>query len=486
MIRFLATRSAGALVTLLVKSFIIFALIGLMPGDPLDMLSQANPEATPQEIANLREIYGVDQPLGARYWAWLGQAVQGDFGYSRMQHRPVMDIIVAGLGNTLVLMGIAFVISTIIAIFLGTIAATRRGSWLDRAINMLAYAGISVPSFWLALVLIYIFAVRLGWLPAGGMPHQGDGAQGWAALLGLAVLICLIALCLSAPLFERWLEVSASETDLLSRFDPPQGNHWLGSDDAGRDEFVRLLAGGWTSLSIGLLGALGSSFVGTIIGAVAGYARGKTDMILMRITDGIIALPTLPLLIILAALDLSKLGFKPTPETMTQAQREAVAEATAGVRGRIPGPMRAWIHSPTMASRAQLLGAFLRYDTSLAPAISEFAILLTARNAACSYVWHAHAKEALLGGLDPVIIDDLAAGRPLTLSDPTLRIVHDYVSALLATHRVPQALHDEAVAVLGETGVVELVGVMGYYSLVAMTVNAFAFDLQPGAQPIFD
>ncbi len=134
-------------------------------------------------------------------------------------------------------------------------------------------------------------------------------ARDKAALLGFGVLVMLVALCLAAPLFERWLGVSASETDLLSRFDPPTGGHLLGSDDAGRDELTRLLAGGWTSLSIGLLGALGSSFVGTIIGAIAGYARGKTDMVLMRITDGIIALPTLPLLIILAALDLSKLGF---------------------------------------------------------------------------------------------------------------------------------------------------------------------------------
>lgn len=130
-----------------------------------------------------------------------------------------------------------------------------------------------------------------------------------AALLGLAVLVLLIATCLAQPLFESLLGVSATETDLLSRFDPPGGGHLLGSDDAGRDEFTRLLAGGKTSLSIGLLGALGASVVGTIIGAVAGYARGKTDMILMRITDGIIALPTLPLLIILAALDLTKLGF---------------------------------------------------------------------------------------------------------------------------------------------------------------------------------
>ena len=129
------------------------------------------------------------------------------------------------------------------------------------------------------------------------------------ALLGLAVLLLLIAACYAAPLIERLLQVSATETDLMSRFDPPVGGHLLGNDDAGRDEFTRLLRGGQTSLSIGLLGALGSSLLGTLVGAVAGYARGKTDMVLMRFTDGIISLPVLPLLIILAALDLSKLGF---------------------------------------------------------------------------------------------------------------------------------------------------------------------------------
>lgn len=188
MIRFLLTRSFGAVVTLLVKSAVIFALIGLMPGDPLDMLSQANPDATPEQVAQLRSIYGVDQPLVERYWAWLRAALHGDFGYSRMQHRPVMEIVLAGLGNTLILMGLAFVISTVIAVLLGTLAALRRGSWVDRGINLLAYAGISVPSFWLALVLISIFSVRLGWLPAGGMPHAQDGPGEWARHLLLPVL----------------------------------------------------------------------------------------------------------------------------------------------------------------------------------------------------------------------------------------------------------------------------------------------------------
>lgn len=188
MTRFLATRTLGALITLLVKSFIIFALIGLMPGDPLDMLTQANPDATPEDVAKLRAIYGVDQPIGARWWTWLIQALHGDFGYSRAQHRPVVEIILPALGNTLILMGLAFVISTIIAICLGTIAATQRGRAIDRGINLIAYTGISVPSFWLALVMIYIFAVRLGWLPAGGMPQTGEGLHGWLIRLTLPLL----------------------------------------------------------------------------------------------------------------------------------------------------------------------------------------------------------------------------------------------------------------------------------------------------------
>lgn len=129
------------------------------------------------------------------------------------------------------------------------------------------------------------------------------------ALAGAGTLVVLMALSFAAPLFEAWRGVSGVETDLLGRFDPPSELHWLGADDAGRDELARLMRGGQVSLTIGLMGALGASLVGTIIGAAAGYFRGRTDMILMRITDFMISLPALPILIILAALDLTKLGF---------------------------------------------------------------------------------------------------------------------------------------------------------------------------------
>jgi 4-carboxymuconolactone decarboxylase len=172
-------------------------------------------------------------------------------------------------------------------------------------------------------------------------------------------------------------------------------------------------------------------------------------------------------------------------EDYNDAQRAAIAGAVAGARGRPPAPMRAWIHSPILASRAEQLGGFLRYGTSLPPALSEMAILLTARSRACSFVWNAHKAEAIKGGLDPQAIEVIGQGGVPVLEDAALRIAHDYVVALLGTNRVPAALHREAAAALGETGVVELVGVVGYYSLVALTVNAFAFPIQPGGAAIF-
>ena len=171
------------------------------------------------------------------------------------------------------------------------------------------------------------------------------------------------------------------------------------------------------------------------------------------------------------------------PEQMDADQRAVIDEAVAGKRGRIPGPLRIWIRSPELGRHAQRLGAFLRYDTTLGPRLSELAILVTARHWTAHYEWFAHKREALKAGLDPVVITAIATRQTPIFTDPAEQAVYDYAIALHDTHHVPQPIHQAASAALGERGVVELVGLLGYYTLVAMTLNAFEFELPEGEQP---
>ncbi|HMR31781.1 MAG TPA: ABC transporter permease [Geminicoccaceae bacterium] len=127
-------------------------------------------------------------------------------------------------------------------------------------------------------------------------------------LLAAALLALLIPACLAAPLLADLLGLDPEAVDLFNRLAPPGGPNLLGTDELGRDLLLRLLEGGRVSLTVGLLGALGASLVGMAIGLAAGLAGGRTDALLMRLTDAVIALPLLPLLIVLAALDLDKLG----------------------------------------------------------------------------------------------------------------------------------------------------------------------------------
>ena len=156
-------------------SFVVYSLIGLMPGDPVDLMITADPKITAEDAARLRELYGLDRPIIERYGNWLQAALSGDFGYSRLHARPVMDVLAPALSNTVTLLGLSFVLALVIALPAGMVAALRPYSKIDYTINMLAFAGISVPSFWLALMLIIVFAVLLGVLPAGGLGAHGVG-----------------------------------------------------------------------------------------------------------------------------------------------------------------------------------------------------------------------------------------------------------------------------------------------------------------------
>jgi len=209
MFRHVIDRLIQSAIVLAVMSFVIYALIGLMPGDPIDLMISANPKITSEDAARLRALYGLDQPVWSRYLNWLGAALSGDFGYSRLFSQPVPEVLWPALGNTVLLMGLAFALSLIIGLPLGLAAATRPYSRTDYAVNLFAFAGISVPAFWLALILIIVFAVTLGWLPAGGTGTLVSGFWEKARYLVLPVMTLVIA---SAGGQTRYMRASMIET----------------------------------------------------------------------------------------------------------------------------------------------------------------------------------------------------------------------------------------------------------------------------------
>ncbi len=210
MTRYLAGRLAQSVFVLGLMSFVVYALMGLMPGDPIDLMISADPKITSDDAVRLRQLYGLDRPIVERYINWLGAALGGDFGYSRLHTKPVLAVLGPALGNTLVLLGASFLLSLAIGLPAGIAAARRPYSKTDYAINLLAFGGISVPPFWLALLLIMVFAVILGVLPAGGMGTVG-GAGFWdtARFIVLPVVSLTIA---SVGGHTRYMRASMIET----------------------------------------------------------------------------------------------------------------------------------------------------------------------------------------------------------------------------------------------------------------------------------
>ncbi len=159
-------RLALSIPILLLVSIMVFSLIHLIPGDPVTvMLGQ---EATPEVKQALRHELGLDRPLVIQYFVWLGRVVRGDLGRSLVDRTSVLDQIRLRLPATIELAIGAFLIALLIAIPAGVLSATRRGSAVDHASTVLALGGLSLPSFWLAMLLIIVFAVKLQWLPASG------------------------------------------------------------------------------------------------------------------------------------------------------------------------------------------------------------------------------------------------------------------------------------------------------------------------------
>lgn len=174
-VSFLVKRLAGMVPLLLGVSLILFGVLHLAPGSPLDVYAD-NPSVSPEALEQMRLALGLDQPAYLQYFSWIRGFLTGEWGYSIRTGQPVMREVALHLGPTLILGGVSFLLALVLAVPLGVLSALRRSSAVDYAITFGSFLGISMPVFWLALMLQLLFSVQWRLLPSAGMTTIGDGS----------------------------------------------------------------------------------------------------------------------------------------------------------------------------------------------------------------------------------------------------------------------------------------------------------------------
>ena len=251
MSRYILQRLFGLVGVLFGVSIVLFLALHLAPGDPAQLL--LGPLVRPDDLARLREELGLDRPLPIQYVTWLGHVLQGDLGRSIASHRPVLIEIVERFQATALLAGASLLISAVVGITVGVLAAINRGGWIDRASMVLALISMSTPSFWLGMVFIIVFSLVLGVLPGSGMiSPRGDGG----------VLVVLAHLILPA------LTLAAVPTAVISRLTRSSMLAVIGLD------YVRTARGkGLSEQRLVIRHVVPNALIGvaTLVGIEAGY-----------------------------------------------------------------------------------------------------------------------------------------------------------------------------------------------------------------------
>src|SRR5512135_2478596 len=182
MLNYLARKLLLMVPLLIGITLITFIVIHLAPGNPVEVATEMNPKASAAARENLKRLYGLDKPLHVQYINWVGRFVRLDFGKSYIDGRPVVDKIVERLPVTVTINVLELLGAFIVAMPLGIISAVRRNTFFDKTTTVIVFLGFSMPSFWLGLLLMILFGVRLGWLPISGIQSMDASTLGFLAL----------------------------------------------------------------------------------------------------------------------------------------------------------------------------------------------------------------------------------------------------------------------------------------------------------------
>ena len=257
MLSFLARRLTGAALVLALVSVLSFGIIWLVPGDLTAVLLDSS--ATPEEVARLRARLGLDKPLPLQMADWYGRILQGDLGQSILLNRSVTAAILERLPVTLSLAAIALVAAVLVGVAAGILAAMNHNRWPDQAIMAAALFGLSVPDFWLGLVLILAFAVKLGLVPTGGFVPLSESVAGWLRSIALpAVTLAAVQVGFIARMAR------ASMLDVLNQ------DFIRTADAKGLSRFEVVMRHGLPNALVPIL---------TVVGIVAGALLGGTVVI---------------------------------------------------------------------------------------------------------------------------------------------------------------------------------------------------------------
>ena len=303
MLQYVIQRIIATIPVVLLVAIITFSLVHIAPGDPAAVI--AGDFGNPEDIQRVRKQLGLDKPIHEQLWIWLTQVAKGDLGSSIFSRYPVTELIAQRLQPTIVLALASEILAVVIAVPLGVIAAWKANTLIDRAIMLFAVLGFSIPVFWLAYNLIFLFAVRLEWLPAVGYEPISNGIVPWLKSITLpTIAIAVIFAALIARMTRTTMLEILREDYIRTARAKGLGDRLVLLRHALKNASVPVV----TVIGLGLAGLIGGLVVTETVFAIPGLGRLIVEAVLRRdypVIQGVMILVTMAYVLVNLIVDLS-------------------------------------------------------------------------------------------------------------------------------------------------------------------------------------